>query len=485
MRLPLLWRAIGMILGLTGSVLQVQAQEFPTRLVTLGSDLTPQQRAAALQRFGAPDGANIIPITADDVRAALNGAIPLAPSFTSTISTAVTCTAPGTGVHVISEQIAGVAAGMYAAAFLAAGIFDADVLLLAPKDGGADGKIALVGPLKALTQAGCGSGVADQKRRELAVQTLALNDELVAAGGKDTVKAANFVLRCLQVLIREKNNPDAAYPIVDGVQRDIGVTLSPDLRKRVAEHVAAVAQGQKSWGPYAQGLRIELQGIGEGRTMPGATGASGAVAGGSTYSGSVAGTSPLRILVPGEMTQLQLNGNHVTVQRDTMAASLKDLRVGDSVTVTVDGSGSVGQITAQSPTRTYQGTAGAILGDQLPVTGSAGRQTFGVGGAAVLRNGKRSSLNALQPGDEVTVALDQSDKATLVTATSKQSGITGIGARLRRFWWLLALLLGLVVLILLVRRRQQAGAALVVVPQRGRGGPFGGTDPAGDEDDLG
>ncbi|MBA3945427.1 MAG: DUF1002 domain-containing protein [Herpetosiphonaceae bacterium] len=425
-------RCIVLVL-LLGLPLAAHAQAQNKKIITLGADLNPDQRKALLQRFGANEATDkILTINSDETRNTMQTIIPLPQGYTSVSSTALTCLPPGGGLHVTSENITKVSAAMYASALLTAGIGDADLIVAAPQDAQAEGMSALAGVFKGFTDPVCNRGELNPTRRDLALRQLALTADLATTTGGDYTKAADFMLRAQQVLVREKNNPDAAYPIVDGVQNDTGIKLPPEQRKAVAEQLAAMGQAKIDWGTYAAGWDLQKVSDNDVRVTPkniggaaaGSAAPAGGTAAGQTYDGTVASTAPLRITVPGNLPHLELNGNTVKVVRNDKPATLSDIQPNDTVTVTVGPNNIVQRIVAQS----------------------------GVPGAANSSLGRGIS-----------------------------SSTTGIAARIRglsRYWWLCLIPLLLLLLLFLVRRRR--GDTLLVTPGRRRL-----LDPEEEEDLLG
>ena len=144
------------------------AQDQP-KVITLGADLTPEQRQALLQTFGAREGIDkILTVDTTEMRASMQDIIPVPEGYTSVSSTALTCGTPGSGLRVTTENITRVSAGMYAGALLTAGIGDAGFIVAAPAAAQAEGMTALTGIFKGFEGGACGRGEIEPARRELA-----------------------------------------------------------------------------------------------------------------------------------------------------------------------------------------------------------------------------------------------------------------------------------------------------------------------------
>ncbi len=130
-------------------------------------------------------------------------------------------------------------------------------------------------------------------------------------------------------------------------------------------------------------------------------------------------------------------GPATAVYRNGARSSLGALQPGDTVTVTTDAAGAVTRIDAfsghpGSTTGGATGHAGVRRGVLAVLAGAAGLVLHDKAGAhtyapaadvPVYRNGGRSSLGALQPGDAIAVTTDAAGAVTRIDATGPASGV--------------------------------------------------------------
>lgn len=426
------------------------------KLITLGSDLTAEQQEAMLQLFQANrETDQIFLVTTDEMRAAMQEIIPIPEGYTSVSSTALTCGAPGSGLTVRTENITRVSASMYTIALITAGVGDANLVVAAPPEAPGEGMTALTGFFKSLENGGCGRGSLDPTRRQLALRQLALINDMANAIGGDLTQAADFMLRSQRVLIRENNNPDAAVPIVEGVQRDTGVTLPQQQFDALVFLLATIGQAKVDWGTYASNWELQMVSDNEVRAVPGGSGGNQTGAAqdvsNQTLTGTVSGTNPLRIRVPTANTGFTLNANNVRVIRNDRNARLDDLQPGDQVIINVGPNNAVRQISATSadasggdgPARIVRGVATSIENGTISLNTPNGKQDFAARGVPVTRNERSSTLSAIQPNDEVVVELGTDGQPQAIRANSPG----GAPSRLGR--WAPLLLVALLLLCLI------------------------------------
>ncbi len=369
--MPRFARYCWLLIALLALPLPSLAQTQP-RIIMLGADLTPEQRSAIIARFGAAQSDQVQTITADETQAAMQNILPVPAGYTSISSSMLSCGAPGSGLHVTAENITKVSAAMYAGALVTAGVGDADLVVVAPADAPAEGMTALAGVFKGLSQGGCGRGELDGQRRTLAYRQLALTADIAATTG-DLTKAADVVLRAQQVLIREHNNPDAAVPIVQGVQNDTGVQLPQPQFDALVLLLATMGQANLDWGTYASGWTLDEVSATEVRVTPqqlgapSGSGTGGALApdvAGKQLRGVVASVNPLRINATGVSAEFALRAADLQVTRNGQTTTLATLQPGDTVTITVGDDGVARQVDAVSS----RATAGTATGGPASTT---------------------------------------------------------------------------------------------------------------------
>ncbi len=415
-----------LLAGLLVVPLLARAQAQP-KVVTLGADLNEPQRQALLARFGVTEGVDtVLTITTPEMVEAMQNIIPIPEGYTSVSSTALTCAAPGSGLHVTTENITRVTAGMYAGALLTAGIGDAELVVAAPVDAAAEGMTALTGVFKGFVNGACGRGEVDPARRELAYRWLGTTAGLGNALGDQNI-ATRTVLRAQQAIAAGgTGDPALADQALNTATTETGANLPPEQREAVLDLLRRMAQGNLDWGAYASGWEFQEVAPNDVRLQPRGIGL--APSGGTPLVGSVrtgAGPdSPLVIDVPGQTQQLNLNANNVAVTRDGQPAQLADLQPGDSITMELGEDQSVRRIDARSAGgfgalgRIVVGTVEQNNEGQVVLATAGGPQEFGIpAGAYVAREGRQDELGAIKSQDSAVIVLDPAGAPTSVFAS--------------------------------------------------------------------
>jgi uncharacterized protein YpuA (DUF1002 family) len=188
------------------------------RVVTLGNDLTEQQRQQIENDFAVKASDKVITVTHADEERQLQGIVPPALIGDRAISSSLIVLEPsGYGIHVSTKNITWVTPDMYKNALLTAGVKDAAITVEAPFP--VSGTAALVGITKAFEVA---TGKSLNPDREAVatqemVQTAQLGQQL-----KDPQKAAAFV-NALKDKVAEE------HPQTDGQYRDLIIQLANQM----------------------------------------------------------------------------------------------------------------------------------------------------------------------------------------------------------------------------------------------------------------
>lgn len=117
-------------------------------IVTLGENLSEQQKQQLLKEMKAPQDAQIITVSNAEEHKFLEGVVPKAQIGTRAISSSmITYTKPGSGLIVRANNINWVTDAMYTNALITAGVKDAEIQITAPFK--VSGTAALTGLMKA------------------------------------------------------------------------------------------------------------------------------------------------------------------------------------------------------------------------------------------------------------------------------------------------------------------------------------------------
>lgn len=215
------------------------------KVVTLGDDLTPEQRVAMLRVFGltaqqaAEAGIPLLTVTNAEERAMLADSVPSEAIGSRAVSSALVERRPaGEGISVERYNITYVTDAMYGNALVTGGVRDARVVVAAPMN--VSGTAALTGVFKAFEQAS-GKQLPPQAKatagQEL-VTTGQLGEEI---GNKD--KAAELVARVKERVASDNlTDPDRVREIVVKVAGDLHIKLTTEQIEKVTAVGTKVAE---------------------------------------------------------------------------------------------------------------------------------------------------------------------------------------------------------------------------------------------------
>ena len=203
-------------------------------VVTLGANLTQEQKDNMLKYFNAKEGTyQLITVNNKEEREALKGIASEAEIGNKTISCSyVQPTKEGSGINVKTVNLTWVTASMISNTLVTAGINDANVIAAAPFQ--VSGTGALTGILKGFEDS-TGEKL-DSEKKELA------NKELVTTGnlandsniGKD--KAAAVVNDVKTQVIKDKaETPSTVNNIINNVTNNYNINLTPKQEKELSD----------------------------------------------------------------------------------------------------------------------------------------------------------------------------------------------------------------------------------------------------------
>ncbi|AKM19526.1 DUF1002 domain-containing protein [Geobacillus stearothermophilus] len=193
-------------------------------IVTLGENLTAEQKQKVLEEMKAPDGAQTITVSNAEEHKYLDGLIPKAQIGTRAISSSmITIGEPGSGLHVETHNITWVTKEMYTNALITAGVKDADIYITAPFP--VSGTAALTGLMKAY-EISSDKAIPDDVKKvanEEMVQTAKLADSI----GAD--KAVALLAKIKEEIANNPPQTDADLrALIEKIANDLGITLSAD-----------------------------------------------------------------------------------------------------------------------------------------------------------------------------------------------------------------------------------------------------------------
>lgn len=220
------------------------------QIVTIGTNLTQEQRQEVLQYFGAGENAQIIDVDISEERQYLSGKVPEAQIGNSTNSCAmITYTKKGSGVNVTTHNINYVTPDAYKSAILTAGINDADVQITAPIE--VSGTGALTGIMKAY-EVSTGEQISEDVK-QAATQELVTNAELGQEIGDDQ---ANDLINTIKQEIAEQKpeTPEEVQSIVDQVLQQLGITLTDEQYQQLLDLINQLSKLDIDWDSLADNV---------------------------------------------------------------------------------------------------------------------------------------------------------------------------------------------------------------------------------------
>lgn len=226
---------VGLLIGILPAAAAASAQE----VVSLGANLTAQQRAEILDFFGVNENdVQIIQVTNQEMRQYFTGLVPEKQLGTTAYSSAHVTLAPeGSGVSVKTYNIGWVTKEMYANVMVTAGIEDADVVVTAPFQ--VSGVSALTGITKAFEQA-TGKNL-DEDAKKTASEELVITTELGEEVGKD--KAADFMRDVKEEVVKEKiKDPQEIKEVVQRIAVEHNITLDEAQLQKIVDLLQKISQ---------------------------------------------------------------------------------------------------------------------------------------------------------------------------------------------------------------------------------------------------
>lgn len=194
-------------------------------IVSLGNDLTEEEKESILKEFNPPEDADMIVTTNAEEYEYLGDVIPAGQIGSNALSSVmVTYTEKGSGIHVdTSDKITYITDSVYTNALITAGVEDADIKITSPKN--ASGTAALTGIMKAY-EVSTGEAI-DEDVKKIANEEMVRTAELGEEIGEE--KASDLINNIKQE-IAEKNpkTTEEVRDIVVNVVNNFNLNLSDE-----------------------------------------------------------------------------------------------------------------------------------------------------------------------------------------------------------------------------------------------------------------
>lgn len=193
-------------------------------IVTLGKNLTEQQKKQILQEMNVTDDTEIIYVSIEEERKYLGNYISQQKIGSRSISSArIILLDSGAGINVASNNIDWVSEGMYANALVTAGITDADIYVTAPFN--VSGTGALTGIIKAYEISAEIEIPEEQKQvaNEEMVKTAELGDRL------GIEQATELMTRIKEEIAKNPiTNEEELRDLIQRIAQELGITLTEE-----------------------------------------------------------------------------------------------------------------------------------------------------------------------------------------------------------------------------------------------------------------
>jgi uncharacterized protein YpuA (DUF1002 family) len=219
--------------------------------VTLGADLSEDQKTAILKYFGIL-GENIetLTITNQDERDHLGSYVPIEQIGTRTFSCALVCPTESGGIHVKTANLSWVTSNMIATTLSTSGVVNCDVLAASPFE--VSGTGALTGIIMAYETA---SGqTLDPVKKELATQELITTGSLANDIGQQQATSIVNEIK-IQVIQGQVVEPEEVEEIVDEiVDQKVEYTLSDEDRALLTGLMTQIAEQEYDYDEMKETL---------------------------------------------------------------------------------------------------------------------------------------------------------------------------------------------------------------------------------------
>lgn len=216
----------------------VPAMADSSKVVTLGADLTQDQKNTMMRYFKADaNQVQILTITNQDEREQLGDYIPLEQIGTRTLSCAYVKPTQSGGIKVRTANLNYVTGNMIANALSTAGVTNCEAVAACPYE--VSGTGALTGVIMAYENA---SGQKlDSTKKDLATQEVVVTGNLSQQVGQDN--ATNIINQAkLQIIGENVQNADEIYNIVNNIAIENNISLSEEEMNTIVSLLQQIAQ---------------------------------------------------------------------------------------------------------------------------------------------------------------------------------------------------------------------------------------------------
>jgi uncharacterized protein YpuA (DUF1002 family) len=219
-------------------------------IVTLGENLTENQKSNLLEEMGAPKDVQIISVTNQEEHQYLGKYVAKSLIGTKAISSSAITIAPtGSGITVKTKNINWVTDEMYVNALITAGVKDADIYITAPIS--VSGTAALTGIIKAY-EISADKTIPEEVKQaanQEMVETAKLGDSI---GDKN---AAALIAKVKEEIAKNKPKNDAELKnIIEQAAKDLNVALTDEEMERLMDFFNKLKNLNIDWNQVSDQL---------------------------------------------------------------------------------------------------------------------------------------------------------------------------------------------------------------------------------------
>lgn len=226
-----------------------------SRVVTLGANLSKEQRATMLKYFGVDENeVVIVEVNNQEERKYLQGVATEAQLGKKTFSCAyVEPTKPGSGINVKTANITWATSSMIASIMSTVGIEDANVVAAAPFP--VSGTGMMTGIMKAFEDA-TGEPL-DEEKKEIASEELIITGDLADdIGGDSGQDKATGIINDIKTEIIKNNTSDTIQiaETINNITNNYNVTLTAEQQTQIEDLMAKIAQQEYDYNSMKNAL---------------------------------------------------------------------------------------------------------------------------------------------------------------------------------------------------------------------------------------
>ncbi|MFT4413240.1 DUF1002 domain-containing protein [Fredinandcohnia humi] len=225
-------------------------------IITLGEDLTEEEKQAILAEMNAPENPQIVIVTNEEEHKYLGQYIPKARIGNQALSSAsITIGEAGSGLDVtITEQITLITEEMYANALITAGVKDAKIYVTAP--GNVSGTAALTGIIKAYELSS--DQAIPEEVKQVANEEMVETTKLSEKFGAEDASALMAKIKD-EIAKNAPKNDEELRTIIENAAKELGITLSEADIQRLMDLFNKLMDLNIDWNQVGEQLNLAAE----------------------------------------------------------------------------------------------------------------------------------------------------------------------------------------------------------------------------------